>query len=574
MRKILFTAAVIIAVLYRMPFINAYAVKPELTVGFSAEENTVKLNWHTDEKNAIVQSAVYKYDASSKSYLMLARTDKTEYTDSNVCLTAGKAARYKIAVIFEHGGKTSKTVVCFSELDDIVQQYTRDSDGRICKAYVYGEQLSSGAYRIIYRNFFGDTVIGETDSYLYDFAASEDGKTVFYTTKNEAYIYRTDRGEAEPIFRHSLRESVFSSPNGKCCAFLPAYYEEKCELSVWYDGEVFFVSPEEDRIYHIEKVCDDGRVFFSAYHDDEDEDIYFYCLYEFNAKTGKYKCFARLEYDGSYIYDTAVFPDENIYTLYNEDFGLYCGTIGSAPKRLLTGEECYSGFFSANGKTALLNGDESIYSISLKSGKKTVITKVKPDGDFNNIKYSSDLSTVTFIDYENDLLVRLSEPDSESGAYAKRQEIPITAAENMSICQTSNNMNIVYLESDSGDLIAFFLTGKAEPAKKISVAADAYDRMYCYEKVDKIYDRYDRYKNLMMIGPDGSRTKVYGGYFFSPLGSDPEYGSTAMRIYLYNFLFDEKYKFYYKSSGDVYYINKDGKAVFGWSEEYEHVVTP
>ena len=589
MKKIFFTAVIIIAALYLMPYVNAYAAKPELTVGFSAEENSVTLNWRTDEKNVIVGSTVYKYDTVSKSYVMLARTDKTEYTDNDVYLTEGKAVRYKIAAVFEHGGKASKTVNCYTVLPDIPEGRDTYDEGIICKAYVYSGERANGSYPIIYHNYFGDIIIGKTDDYLNSFAASEDGKTVFYSAENEVYRYCVNEGKAERIFLKSedIGEitDINVSPNGKCCTFIDEYnyyYGRDEELFVWYEQKLFHVVPnDDDMFYYVEAVCDDGRVIFSALDDNDDEEIYFYCLYEFNSKTEKYKRFAKLEYDGHYVYDTAVFPDENTYVLYNEDFGLYCGTIGSRPRLLLPAEECCPGIFASNGRSALLSDDKHIYRIDFEQGKKVEIAKTEhpmSDSDYwydkwcyKCFKYNDDLSTVLFIDYDNGLLVRASEWDYESCTYAKRQEIPINVTVDMQIYDTSNDMNVVNLYDENNDFIAFFKNGGIKSAKNI-LGSDAYDRMFCYESKEKFHEDYNRYKNFMIIEPDGSTSVVYNGYFFFPQWVSGYDDKMPMTICLTKYNFDDKHNNYYESSSDVYFIDKSGKAVFGWHEGYEYVV--
>lgn len=575
MKNLFITVIVIIVTVLAMPAIRAFAADTELIVEYSADENGVKLNWYTDGKNIIDKSTVYRYDPETKSFLKIARTDKPEYADGDVHLTAGSFVRYKIIVSFEHGGKASKTVDCYTLLPDIPLRYDSQNECGICRAYVYQGKRNNESYPIIYHNFFGDITIGETDSYLNNFAVSEDGKTVFYSTKNEVYRYCVNEGKAERIFIRSEDiepiTDINVSPNGKCCVLTINYNNET--PFIWYDQKLFHVVPKEDSIYCIEAVCDDGKVIFSALDDNDDEGIYFYCLYEFDSETGKYKRFAKAEYDGSYVYDTAVFPDENTYALYNEDYGLYCGTIGSKPKLLLTAEECYPGMFVSNGKTAFLSDDKNIYRIDLESGKKAAVAEINPnlsDHDLLNFKYTADLSAVLFIDYGNDLLVRASEWDDESCTYTERREIPINATADTQIYDTSNDMNIVCLYDGNKDFIAFFQNGGIKYAKNI-LGSDAYDRMFCYESREKIYGRYYRYKNLMIAEPDGSTSVVYNGYFFSPAWENAN-EKIPMMIWLTEYLFDEEYRHYYENSSDVYFIDKSGKAVFGWHENYEYTV--
>ncbi|MDE5993421.1 MAG: hypothetical protein K2G87_10285, partial [Oscillospiraceae bacterium] len=563
---------VLIVTVLAIPAVRAFAADTELIVEYSADENGVKLNWRTDEKNVIEKSTVYRYDPETKSFLKIARTDKSEYADNDVHLTARSSVRYKIIVSFEHGGKASKTVDCYTLLPDIPLRYDSQNEGRICKAYVYMGGINNGSYPIIYHNFFGDIIIGETDSYLNNFAASEDGKTVFYSTKNEVYRYCVNEGKAERIFRSNDEiGDIETSPNGKCI-FFTNDHENSSDKFVWYEQKLYQLVLN-DYLYYIEAVCDDGKVIFSALDDNDDEEIYFYCLYEFDPETEKYKRFAKMEYDGSYVYDTAVFPDENVYALYDVDYGLYCGTIGSKPRKLLPAEECYTVMFVSNGKTAFLSDDKNIYRIDLESGKKTAVAEINPnlsDRDSLNFKYNADFSAVLFIDYGNNLLVRASEWDDDSCTYTKRQEIPINVTADIQIYDTSNDMNIVCFYDGNKDFIAFFQNGGIKYAKNI-LGSDAYDRMFCYESREEIYGRYYRYKNLMIAEPDGSTSVVYNGYFFFPEWENTN-EKIPMMICLTEYLFDDEYRHYYANSSDVYFTDKSGKAVFVWHENYDYAV--
>lgn len=576
MKRLFLTAVIIIAAVCAMPCISVYAAKPDLTVEYSADDSGVTLSWHADGKNVITESTVYKYDGESKNFLRLARTNKTDYTDSGARLTAGETARYKVIAALKNGGKISKTVSCYTELSDIPLPFRNLGDGSVCRAYVYDDKANENGVRpIIYHNCFGDKIIGETgkDKGVNEFSASESGRVVFYIIGGDVYRYCDNGGKPELIFRRDEKfTDIITSPSGECCAFFNSF-ECSEAVFVWYEGKVFSVMPKEDEPYYIEAVLDDGRVVYSATYDNYDEDIYYYCLYEFDSKTAKNKRFAKLECSENYIYATDIFPEAGTYALYNEDFGYYCGEIGSKPRPLLSSDECffdfYNGIFDTNGKITVTNDEKYIYSIDHESGKKSVITKFLKESYYDYIKFSGDLSAAVYIDYDRNILVRLSKWDGEKCEYAKKQEIPIGISEDLHIADASNNLNIVYLWGDNHLSAAFFQTGKIEAANNI-LGSDAYDRMFCYESKEKIYDLYDQYKNLMILNPDGSTTVVYDGYFNST-----EFGSSELlRIYLTKYLFDEEYNLYYCASDDIYFINKNEEAVFWRNESYEHVVTP
>lgn len=575
MKKIIFTAIAIVVAIFAVPAITVFAEDTELIVEYSADKNSVKLNWYTNGKNVIDKSTVYKYNAETKSFLKTARTDTPEYTDNDVLLNAGESVIYKIIATLKRGGKVSKTVTCYTELSDIPSPFPDLMEGEACRAYVYDNEVNEKGMRpIIYHNCFGDKIIGETvrNKGVEEFSASENGKVVFYSTDTDVYRYCDNKGKAELIFRGDEIKYIITSSNGDCCAFLNTSENGEAVL-VWYEGKIFSCMPKEDEPYHIEAVFDDGRVVYSAAYDNDDEEIYRYCLYEFNSKTAKNKRFANLKCSESYIYWTEIFPEEGTYTMCNDDFGYYCGEIGSKPKLLLSADECVTDFAASNGKISVTYNEKYIYAIDHESGKKSVITEIAENTDLDKIyeyfKCSSDLSAAVYIDNENNLIVRFSEWDAKSCKYTKRQEIKFDVSDDMRIGYTSNNLNIINFYGEKNDFIAFFQNGSIKPAGKI-LGIDVYDRMFCYESVEKVNTYYYRYKNLMILEPDGSTTVVYNGYFYTPQFASSE----MMRIYFTEYLLDEDYNVYYSASSDVYFIDKNGKAVFGWYEEYEHVITP
>lgn len=590
MRKIFFSVIIIFAAVFAMPQINTYAASSELSVGFTADENGVNLNWSVSGKGSIKQSTVFRYDTESKKYIIIARTDKTEYTDV-VNINPEKSIRYKILVTLDYGKNLSKTIKCYAELPEIPAYYDSEIyyEGEICRSYVYaGKTKKDGKYPVIYHNYFGDKVIGEIeDKYTFEYCAvSADGRICYYMVDDKVYRYSDTDGKNEMIFKSDDYLDIITSDSGEYCAIINLFSYNK-KIPVWHEGKLSFVRPPEGRIFSIEAVNDEGKLIYSALYDDYAKDEYYYCLYEFDFNTGKSTRFARLECSEKYAYFTEIYPEKGTYISYGSSFGVYSGKIGSEPKLIFSADEFYGdSYITSNGEITIVSDNEYFYVIDNKSGKRSVLANVFPEpfaGGFDRDIYdyfvcSDDLDAVMYIDYEKKCIVRLSEWDSDKFSYSKRQKIKFDTSENLCIAYTSNNFNIVlFTEHDEkGDIsdywIAFFQNGTFENEKNTDLhiwGSDAYDRMFCYGSWEKNNATRDNvYKDLLILNPDGSTTVIYDGYY-NRLSGD-QY--SICLIYFTEYSFYQEVGYELSDSSDIYYVDKNGNVIFYMHEDYDNII--
>ena len=584
MKKIFFTVIIIFAAVFAMPQMNTYAANQELSVGYTADETGVTLNWSVSGKEPIKQSTVFRYDSKAKKFTIIARTDKTEYTDS-ISIKSGESVRYKILVTLDYGKKISETIRCYTELPEIPAYSAIHYEGEICRSYVYvGETKQDGKYPVIYHNYFVDKVIGEIeDKYTFEYyAVSADGRICYYMVDDKVYRYSDTDGKNEMIFKSNDYLDIMTSDSGEYCVIT-----NHLLLYVWHEGELSSVRPSEGRPFTIEAINDEGKLIYSALYDDHVNDKYYYCLYEFDFSTGKSTRFARLECSEKYAYFTEIYPEKGTYISYGCNFGVYSGKIGSEPKLIFSADEFYEdSYITSNGEITIVSDNEYFYVIDNESGKRSVLANVFPEpfaGGFDRDIYdyfvcSDDLDAIMYIDYEKKCIVRLSEWDSDKFSYSKRQEIKFDTSENLCISYTSNNFNIVlFTEHDEkGDIsdlwVALFQNGTFENKKDMDLhiwCSDAYDRMFCYGSREKNNATRDNvYKDLLILNPDGSTTVVYEGYY-NKLFFD-EY--SICLIYFTEYSFYQEVGYELSDSSDIYYVDKNGNVIFYMHEDYDNII--
>lgn len=575
MRKVFFTAIIIFIAVLITPKINAYAARSELTVKYTASENSIDLEWSVSGKASVEKSSVYRYDAEAKEFVRIVRTDKTQYSDK-ISLKFTESVKYKIYATLSNGEKLSKTILCYGELPSI--PYI--DDDYICKAYIYsGEEKNNGKYPVIYRNYFEKKVIGETWHKVYDCSDSGDGKTVFYSVDDEIYRYSYDTGKNELILKNEGDDiRVAASPNGEYCAFRYEY-EHSPKMKLWHNGKIYTVDLEEkDKECYFKAIYDDGRIIYTARGDHNYMYDHYCRLCEFDPASGKNVCMAVQYYDSSFNLNTMLFPEYDTYVMYyggrSGAIDVQYGKIGEESKTIEL-PKFYGGILRTNGKIVIFCDENHVYSLDLESGKKSVITssvkkKDEPDENihFNQyVKVNADLSAVVYIDYENDRIVRLSQWDDHLCEFTKKQEIYFEWQEYQYLWKASLDLDMVYLDGCESHMenVVFFRTGEIiaseSIADRIDLSKGDYELTLCRDRAKGSYEH--KYKDLMILNPDGSKTMVFEGGFDSI--SNGGFAMINKNIYSY----DKKTGSRYKSAKDVYFIDETGKAVL-----WDHIDYP
>ncbi len=547
----------IFTVIMLFPAVCVSAKEAELNVSFTSTENSITLEWKSEEK--IQQSTVYKYNSAKKKFTKLASTPKKSYTEKK--LDAGERVQYKITAKLRGGETVSKIITANTLLEDI-PMHDEDYQGST-KAFVYSRYDTNTNY-LIYRNCSGEKVIYKSNKYFdYEISISEDGTTVYYAINDILYRYSYAEGKSKkttalPSDDETVRNSghtVISSSNGEYClvrswkSFRGDTDCYKNYFTIWHDGKT--VTSEYTSYYPIsvKGISNDGRVF---YIDDPEEKFE---LHLFSFDTGNDEVFAEIDLEG-YPYRTDVFFDKNSYII--ESLDLIYGKIGSAYQNAVS--DLYR-VIKYDGKSAIVTtDDDTVYRLNLENGDSLELADSS-----SAFACTEDMDTVVFCDYQSKKLVRLSGWNEKENCYKNRQEIAVPAlTEGHIIDSYSPDLNIVYIINESiedSDRIAYFDSG-------------------VLQKTERSYPIIDRFGNVLF----SIRGEKW--YLMEPDGSERNVFEDDTECTLMNFDFINGFVIFgvdvpcYDSDGLLqcgdyaeYYIDENGKPVFLWDDRAGYEVT-
>ena len=552
----------IFIVIMLFPAVCVSAKEAELNVSFTSTENSITLEWKSEEK--IQQSTVYKYNSAKKKFTKLASTPKKSYTEKK--LDAGERVQYKITAKLKDGKTVSKIITANTLLEDIPMHdgdYQGSKKAFVHEGYSYSEDDGS-TYYLIYHNCNGEKIICKSnDSFDADIAVSEDGTVVYYVTDRTVYRYSYLEGKSKKITKldnHKYSHFNFDyyqltlSPDGEYCAVSWRNYIEHPEyfnnyesmLTICHNGKT--VTAKDG--YYADNHCisNEGKVFFTYNYDDE------ISLYLFSFDTGKLEKFAVI--NDEYYPLTDVYFDKNSYIVEAEK--LYYGKIGAAPKK------SYSDFYTVkecDGKSAIITTDnDTVYRLNLENGDSLELADSS-----SAFACTEDMDTVVFCDYQSKKLVRLSGWNEKENCYKNRQEISVPELSQSQIIDSySPDLNIVYIIDESiegSDRIAYFDSG-------------------VLQKTERSYPIIDRFGNVLF----SIRGEKW--YLMEPDGSERNVFEDDTECTLMNFDFINGFVIFgvdvpcYDSDGLLqcgdyaeYYIDENGKPVFLWDDRAGYEVT-
>lgn len=476
-----------------------------------------------------------------------------------------------------------------TELDDVPMfyEYLRYGGGSK-KAYLYYDfDESSEKYTLTYYNSSSSKLLYRSgNKFSYKASISEDGTTAFFSINNFVYRYSYTDGKIEKIYTipkegYTGRSPavIYSSPDGKYCLIKHGYYPEskdkdmEVHFRLWHDGKII-----SDEVYG---EYDSGRDV-SVSNDGKVIHIYTAKLYSFSSDTGKTELFADVPSE-KYYYKTDIFHDKGTYIMYgyikeirdadNDDPDydnykvIYSGRLYEEPKLIYSGNIVPDNIISCNGEAIVFYDGEYIVRIALESGKSKKIIKLsskllEEDRLYNHFMCSDDTDSAAYINYSTNKLVRLSGWDPEKNAYTVREEIGLNGTKEELMRYGSDDLSIIEIidkDPDGSDneykhYAAFFDEKKLvhAPGDNI-IRIDRFGHVICGD--------VSGYSDLEILGPDGSRKKVFTdeysyyfdsskcGYFMFGVKEATAFGSDG----------EEFFGIYHD-----YYINEKGEAVFLW----------